>query len=102
MYRFIFIWRFVEHVEQLVDPLAFKVVADEVHVDEVLADHSDEVHIEEAAAFADFPETKNGVIPDHSDAGVVTPSVNPGEVVFIFYLYYVLHFVHVPWIMSYD
>eukprot|EP00105_Crassostrea_gigas_P039974 XP_019924122.1 PREDICTED: uncharacterized protein LOC105331544 [Crassostrea gigas] len=46
-----------------------------VHVDEVLADHSDEVHIEEAAAFAE----QHGVIPDHGDAGVVTPSVNPGE-----------------------
>lgn len=68
MYRFIFIWRFVEHVEQLVDPLAFKVVADEVHVDEVLADHSDEVHIEEAAAFPELSETqtKNAVIPSYS------------------------------------
>lgn len=61
------------------------VVPNEVHVDEVLADHSDEVHIEEAAAFAEH----HGVIPDHGDAGVVTPSVNPGEEVFIFYLYYV-------------
>lgn len=44
-------------------------MADEVHVDEVLADHSDEVHIEEAAAFPELSETqtKNAVIP--SDSG---------------------------------
>lgn len=71
------------------------VVPNEVHVDEVLADHGDEVHIEEAAAFAEFSETqaKNDAIPDHSDAGVVTLSVDPREGVFIFYLYYVLHIV---------
>lgn len=59
----------------ILQPVVADVVPNEVHVDEVLADHSDEAHIEEAAAFAE----QHGLIPDHGDAGVVTPSINPGE-----------------------